>query len=132
MQYATDHDDQDDNDHGHAIAWQDLARIAFAGVALVAVWLLAERYAPVSLIAGIVATLIAGWPIFKEALENLLERRMTMELSMTIALVAALAIGQVVTTLVIGNPNLVAARCGTIREMELANLFCWLVDYSQK
>ena len=96
-----DHDDEDGNEHEHSLAWQDLARIAFAGTALVAVWLLAERYAQISLVVGIVATLIAGWPIFKEALENLLEKRMTMELSMTIALVAALAIGQVVTTLVI-------------------------------
>jgi heavy metal translocating P-type ATPase len=101
MQNATDHDDEDGHDHEHSLAWQDLARIAFAGIALVAVWLLAERYSQVSLLVGIVATLIAGWPIFKEALENLLEKRMTMELSMTIALVAALAIGQVVTTLVI-------------------------------
>src|SRR5207237_10177117 len=42
-----------------------------------------------------------GWPIFREALENLVERRMTMELSMTIALVAALAIGEFFTALVI-------------------------------
>ncbi len=32
---------------------------------------------------------------------------------------------------IVGNADLVAARCGTIREMELANLFCWLVAYSQ-
>ena len=40
-------------------------------------------------------TLAGGSTIFKEALDNILERRMTMELSMTIALVAALAIGEV-------------------------------------
>lgn len=34
--------------------------------------------------------------------------------------------------IVIANPNLISARCRTIKEMELANLFCWLVDYSQK
>ena len=33
--------------------------------------------------------------------------------------------------IVVGNPNLVAARCGSVREMELANLFCWLVEYSR-
>ena len=33
--------------------------------------------------------------------------------------------------IVVGNPNLVAARCGTIRDMELANLFCWLVEYAR-
>ncbi|MGH7967631.1 MAG: heavy metal translocating P-type ATPase, partial [Limisphaerales bacterium] len=47
------------------------------------------------------ATLIGGWPIFEEALENLRNRRMTMELSMTIAIIAALCIGQFFTALVI-------------------------------
>src|SRR5258707_15152849 len=43
------------------------------------------------------ATLIGGFPIYEEAWENLRKRRMTMELSMTIALVAALCIGQFLT-----------------------------------
>lgn len=47
------------------------------------------------------ATLIGGFPIFEEAWENLRKRRMTMELSMTIALVGALCIGQFFTALVI-------------------------------
>ncbi|HUL80103.1 MAG TPA: cation-translocating P-type ATPase [Vicinamibacteria bacterium] len=47
------------------------------------------------------ATLFGGYPILREALENLLERRMTMELSMSIALVAATAIGEFSTALVI-------------------------------
>ena len=46
-------------------------------------------------------TLVGGFPIFKEAWENLRKRRMTMELSMTLALVAALCIGQFLTALVI-------------------------------
>ena len=46
-------------------------------------------------------TVIGGFPIYKEAWENLLKRRMTMELSMTIALLAALAIGQFFTAIVI-------------------------------
>ena len=48
-----------------------------------------------------VATLIGGFPIFEEAWKNVRKRRMTMELSMTIALVAALCIGQFFTALVI-------------------------------
>src|SRR5438046_1354811 len=48
-----------------------------------------------------VATLVGGYSIFQEAWENLRKRRMTMELSMTIALVAALCIGQFFTALVI-------------------------------
>ena len=47
------------------------------------------------------ATLVGGWPIFQEAWENLRRLRMTMELSMTVALVAALCIGQFFTALVI-------------------------------
>jgi heavy metal translocating P-type ATPase len=46
-------------------------------------------------------TIIGGFPIYREAWENLLKRRMTMELSMTIALLAALAIGQFFTAIVI-------------------------------
>jgi P-type Cu+ transporter len=46
-------------------------------------------------------TVIGGFPIYKEAWENLLKRRMTMELSMTIALLSALAIGQFFTAIVI-------------------------------
>ena len=51
--------------------------------------------------AAFAATLIGGFPIFQEAWENLRKRRMTMELSMTLALVAALCIGQFLTALVI-------------------------------
>src|SRR6202171_5063550 len=51
--------------------------------------------------ADLAATLIGGFPIFKEAFENIVERRMTMELSMTIALASALAIGEFFTALVI-------------------------------
>ena len=47
------------------------------------------------------ATVTGGFPIFAEALANLRRRRMTMELSMTIALTAALLIGHFFTALVI-------------------------------
>jgi Cd2+/Zn2+-exporting ATPase/Cu+-exporting ATPase len=86
----------------------ELARTALVAVAAAAVWFhVGEPFAHVSVI-GIVATLIGGYPIFKEALENVVQRRMTMELSMTIALVAALSIGQAFTALVITAFVLVA------------------------
>ena len=50
---------------------------------------------------GLAGALVGGYPIVKEAIENIFERRMTMELSMTIALIAALAIGEFFTALVI-------------------------------
>jgi heavy metal translocating P-type ATPase len=79
----------------------DLIRVAFVAAAAAAVWFhLWEPFAQFSVI-GILATLIGGYPIFKEAFENVLERRMTMELSMTIALLAALSIGQAFTALII-------------------------------
>src|SRR5580692_2801039 len=88
-------------EHGHRVEWVELVRIAFVFLAAVAVWFrLWEPFPHVSVI-GIAAALIGGYPIFKEAFENVVERKMTMELSMTIALLAALAIGEFFTALVI-------------------------------
>ena len=50
---------------------------------------------------ALTAVLGGGYPVFREALENLLARRMTMELSMTIALAAALAIREFSTAVII-------------------------------
>ncbi|NUN51340.1 MAG: cation-translocating P-type ATPase, partial [Planctomycetaceae bacterium] len=52
-----------------------------------------------ALTVGVVA--VGGFPILEEAWEAVPARRMTMELSMTIALLAALAIGEFLTVLVI-------------------------------
>ncbi len=52
-------------------------------------------------IIGAVCTLVGGYPIFHEAYENIVQRRMTMELSMAIAILAALAIHETFTALVI-------------------------------
>ncbi len=56
------------------------------------------------------ATFIGGWPVFAEAWRNLLKRKMTMELSMTIALVAAVAVGEFLTAAVIAFFVLFAER----------------------
>jgi len=83
------------------VEWAELARIAFVALAAAAVWFrLWEPFPHISVI-GIAATLIGGYPIFKEAFENIVERKMTMELSMTIALLSALVIGEFFTALVI-------------------------------
>jgi hypothetical protein len=81
--------------HG-AIDRQDLARIGFLTIAAVFLW----TANPPAFVGG-AATLIGGYPIFKEAIEHLRERRMTMELSMTLALGAALVIGEAFTAVVI-------------------------------
>jgi heavy metal translocating P-type ATPase len=93
--------DSEHADHEQGLEWIDLARIGFVALAAAAVWFhIWEPFPRVSII-GIAATLIGGYPIFKEAWENIVERKMTMELSMTIALLAALAIGEFFTALVI-------------------------------
>jgi heavy metal translocating P-type ATPase len=85
----------------HAAAWQELARVALVALGAALVWFRVWEPFPRLSLIGLAVTLVGGWPIFREALENLVERRMTMELSMTIALVAALLIGEFFTALVI-------------------------------
>ena len=88
-------------EHGHGVEWAELVRIGFVALAAAAVWFrLWEPFPRISVI-GIAAALIGGYPIFKEAFEDIVERKMTMELSMTIALLSALAIGEFFTALVI-------------------------------
>ena len=85
----------------HGFEWEDGIRIVVVAIAAALVWFRVwEPFARVSVI-GILGTLIGIYPILKEAAENVMERRMTMELSMTIAILAALAIGQFFTGLVI-------------------------------
>jgi heavy metal translocating P-type ATPase len=98
---AHDHERHEHEGHDHKFELQDGIRIALVAVAAILVWAKVwEPFAHVSVI-GILGTLIGIYPILKEAAENVMERRMTMELSMTIAILAALAIGQFFTALVI-------------------------------
>src|ERR1039458_9399622 len=95
------HEHENEHDHEHAFELIEVLRVVFVALAAAAVWFhLWEPFHRASVI-GLAATLIGGYPIFKEAFENIVERRMTMELSMTIALVSALAIGEFFTALVI-------------------------------
>jgi hypothetical protein len=75
--------DHDHDEHAHGVDWRDLARIGLVALAAVAVWFRLWEPLPHFSIIGIVATLVGGYPIFKEALESLFERRMAMELSPT-------------------------------------------------
>ena len=98
---SSKHDDEEHDDHEHGFELVEVLRVVFVALAASAVWFhLWEPFPRISVI-GLAATLIGGYPIFKEAFENILERRMTMELSMTIALLSALAIGEFFTALVI-------------------------------
>ena len=94
-----DHDREEPPDHNEG--WLEWGRVGFVTVVLVLVWAqVVPRMGGIDILA-LLGVLIGGYPIFKEAIADLLERRMTMELSMTIALVAASVIGEFFTALLI-------------------------------
>jgi P-type Cu+ transporter len=98
---VSDHDELEAHTVEHWLQSRELMRIGLVAVASAAVWLrLWEPLARVSVI-GLTAALVGGYPIFEEAFLALRARRMTMELSMAIAVGAALAIGEFFTALVI-------------------------------
>ena len=91
----------DDGDDHHSVARSDILRIALVAVAVAVSWFFPwQPFARMNVVA-LAATLVGGYPIFKEAFEAVKDRRMTMELSMTIALVAALTIREAFTAVVI-------------------------------
>jgi Cd2+/Zn2+-exporting ATPase/Cu+-exporting ATPase len=100
--HADDHGEPDsEHEHEHGASVAEYVRLALMALVIVASltgwwrhWMSRDWLA-------FAATLIGGFPIFEEAWENLRKRRMTMELSMTLALIAALCIGQFLTALVI-------------------------------
>jgi len=92
---SSDFADPEQGEHG-AIECADILRIALVTVAAAVVW-----FVPRLGWLGIAGVLIGGFPIFAEAYENLRDRRMTMELSMTLALLAALVIREYFTALII-------------------------------
>jgi Cd2+/Zn2+-exporting ATPase/Cu+-exporting ATPase len=90
-----------DAERSPGVGAADLARVGLVAIAAAAVWFRVWEPFPSVSVIGLAAALVGGYPIFKEAAENVLARRMTMELSMTIALAAALVIGECFTALVI-------------------------------
>ena len=86
---------------GQRLETVDLVRIVLVGGGALASWLRLWEPFPRIDVIGLLAALAGGYPIFREALEDVRARRMTMELSMTIALGAALAIGEFFTAALI-------------------------------
>jgi P-type Cu+ transporter len=101
LKFASEAREAGSGEHGHSIARGDLYRIVFIAVAAASLWFLKAIPIPFYVGIGLLCAAVGGYPIFREAIENILERRMTMELSMTIAILAALAIREVFTALVI-------------------------------
>ena len=89
------------DDHAHPLNWRDVNRVLFVAAAVGAIWFLGGAPNPYVTGIGVICALVGGFPIFHEAYENIIQRRMTMELSMAIAIVAALAIREIFTALVI-------------------------------
>jgi len=91
-------------DHGvekHRVERVDLIRVVVVAAAAVLTMAFPPVPSPILLAFGAAVLTVGAWPVLREAVQSLLERRMTMELSMTIALVAALVTGQVFVALVI-------------------------------
>jgi Cd2+/Zn2+-exporting ATPase/Cu+-exporting ATPase len=102
--HCQDHFDEHDHehhDHEHETGTAEYMRLGLMGIIVIASLTGWWRLFMARDWLAFAGTVIGGFPIYKEAWENLLKRRMTMELSMTIALLAALAIGQFFTALVI-------------------------------
>ena len=94
-------DDHHEHDPAHGFKSAEGARIAFVALSAAAVWFGVLEPLGSPSVMGVLGLAVGGWPIFREAFENLLARRMTMELSMSIAIVAAAAISQFFTALII-------------------------------
>ena len=94
-------DHNEEHEESHGLDWIEVGRVLFVAAAAVAIWFLRGTSVPYRDVIGAVCALAGGFPIYHEAYENIVERRMTMELSMAIAIVAALAIRETFTALVI-------------------------------
>ena len=79
----------------------DLLRTLFVAACAVVVTLGLTLPWPSELIVAVIGLIVGCWPIAVEAFEDARHRKMSMELSMLIAIVAAAAIGEWTTSLVI-------------------------------
>lgn len=97
-----DHDgDEDGHGHDHKAGAAEYIRLGLLGLVILSSLTGWWRSFMTRDWLALAATIIGGFPIYEEAWENVRKRRMTMELSMSIALIAALCIGQFLTALVI-------------------------------
>ena len=92
----------------------DILRIAVVGLAVLGAWVAGAAGTPGWVVGavGAAALLVGCWPLVVEAVGDLRERRMSMELSMLLAIVAAAAIGEWVTALAVT----VFALCAEVLE----------------
>lgn len=98
---GTDSSAEGREEHHAALDLLEGSRIILVVLAAVAVWLHLWEPFPAFSVIGVIGLAIGGWPIVKEAFDAIAERRMTMELSMAIAICAAAVIGELFTALII-------------------------------
>ena len=96
------------------IEWADVVRIAVVGLAALGAWIAGAAGTPGWAVGAVGAVVLAVgcWPLLVEAAEDLRKRRMSMELSMLLAIVAAAIIGEWVTALAVT----VFALCAEVLE----------------
>ncbi|MDR1450098.1 MAG: cadmium-translocating P-type ATPase [Propionibacteriaceae bacterium] len=125
---------------GTASLWRKIDRGDLLRVLSVAACTLATALGltwprPAVPVVALVGLVIGCWPILKEAVEDIRHRRMSMELSMLIAIAAAAAIGEWATSLVITTFVLAAEileDLSTDRGRDaLADLMAFLPDTAQ-
>jgi heavy metal translocating P-type ATPase len=97
---STEHETHED-EHENPLNWREINRVLFTAAAAGAIWFLGGARNPYITAVGVICAIVGGFPIFHEAYANITQRRMTMELSMAIAIVAALAIRKIFTALII-------------------------------
>src|SRR3546814_14282940 len=69
------------HEHVHTFEWSEMLRILLVAFAATAVWFRFWEPLPSVSVMGVAGLLIGGWPIFREALESVAAKRMTIELS---------------------------------------------------
>lgn len=114
---------------GSPVEAVDLVRIAF--VVVIAVFLgrhIWDGFGHPYLV-GLITTVAGGYPIYRDALANVRERGMTLELSMTIALGVALVIGDAFTAVLITGFVLVADAIETLALWRGARAINTLVEF---
>ena len=79
----------------------ELLRLALMGIAALLSWIgISHAFLPIDFIA-ILATLVGGYPVYKETFGALRHGHVNMEVSMTIAIFASLVVGQYTVSVVI-------------------------------
>lgn len=86
--------------HGHGVDPLDVGRVGVVAAVAALIWLRAEPGARATAI-GAATVLIAGWPIVREALRDVIDGRMTRTFSAVVVIAVALVIGQPLVALVL-------------------------------